>query len=60
MADASVDGSVNFKDFAILASSWLEEGCITPDWCKGADINWSTAVNIDDLVVLANQWLEGI
>jgi YD repeat-containing protein len=60
MADTSVDGTVNFKDFAILASRWLEEGCITPDWCQGADINRSTAVNIEDLVVLANQWLDGI
>jgi YD repeat-containing protein len=60
MADTSVDGTVNFKDFAILASRWLEEGCISPDWCQGADIDWNTEVGIEDLAILADQWLESI
>jgi len=61
MADASVNGSVNFEDYAILAARWLEEGCGYLDaWCNRADLNWSTAVNIEDLVVLTNQWLEGL
>jgi YD repeat-containing protein len=60
MADTSVDGTVNFQDFAILASRWLEEGCISPDWCQGADIDWSDVVNIEDLAILAQQWLESI
>jgi YD repeat-containing protein len=59
-ADTFVDGTVNFQDFAILASRWLEEGCVTPDWCQGADLNWNAAVNIEDLVILAQQWLEGV
>jgi len=59
-ADASVDGTVNFHDFAILASRWLETDCILPDFCSGADVDWSTEVNIDDLSILAQQWLETI
>jgi YD repeat-containing protein len=61
MADTSVDGTVNFQDFAILASRWLQEDCgYLDEWCEGADINWSKAVSIEDLAVLADQWLEGI
>lgn len=59
MADTSLDGSVDFKDFAIMASRWLEQDCgYSDEWCEKADLNWSTAVNIDDLVVLVDQWLE--
>jgi YD repeat-containing protein len=60
MADTSVDGIVNFQDFAILASRWLDEACGYPDeWCEGADIDWSTQVNMEDLAILAQHWLEG-
>jgi len=60
LADSSIDGTVNFNDFAILASRWLEEDCSYPDeWCQGADIDWSTEVDIEDLAILAEQWLEG-
>lgn len=60
-ADSSIDGTVNFQDFAILASHWLDEECDYPDeWCEGADINWSTEVGIDDLAILAQQWLENV
>ena len=58
-ADNSIDGTVNFQDFAILASRWLETGCGYPDeWCDGADLNWNTEVDIDDLTALADHWLE--
>jgi YD repeat-containing protein len=57
MADSTIDGSVDFQDFAILASRWLAEDCIRPDWCESADIDWSTAVDMEDLAVLAQQWL---
>ena len=60
-ADTSIDGSVNFQDFAILASRWLEEECSYPDeWCEGADIDWNTEVGIEDLAILAQQWLESV
>jgi len=59
-ADSSIDGIVNFQDFAILASRWLDEECGYPDdWCQGSDIDWNTEVGIEDLAILAQQWLEG-
>jgi len=60
-ADSSIDGTVNFQDYAIVASRWMEEDCGYPDdWCEGADINWSNEVNWDDLSILAQQWLYSI
>jgi YD repeat-containing protein len=59
-ADTSIDGIVNFEDFAILASRWLEQDCIRPDWCEGADINWNTKAGIEDLAILAQQWLASV
>jgi len=59
MTDTSVDGSVNFQDYAILASRWLEEDCgYTDEWCQGADIDWSNEVDIEDLAILAQHWLK--
>ena len=61
MADTSIDGTVNFQDYAIMASRWLEEDCGYPDnWCEGADINWSTEVNALDLAIITDQWLESV
>ena len=61
MADTSVDGSVNFQDFAILASRWLQQDCGYPDeWCERADLNWSDVVNTEDLAILAQQWLDSM
>ena len=60
LADTSINGKVNFKDYAILASRWLDEACIYPDWCDRADIDWSTEVGIEDLAIIAEQWLESI
>ena len=58
---ASIDGTVNFLDFAILASRWLETDCGYPDdWCEGADIDWNTDVGIEDLTIIAQQWLESV
>ena len=60
-ADSSIDGTVNFQDFAIIASRWLETGCGYSDqWCEGSDIDWNTEVGIEDLAILAQQWLESI
>lgn len=60
LADTSLDGTVNFHDFTLLASRWLDETCISPDWCDRADIDWSTAVDFQDLPIVAQQWLEGV
>ena len=60
-ADSSIDGTVNFQDFAIIASRWLEEDCgYADEWCEGADIDWNTEVGIEDLAIIAQQWLESV
>lgn len=59
MADAFVDGDVDFHDFAIVASRWLEEDCgYVDEWCEGADIDWDAEVGIEDLAIVTEQWLE--
>ena len=58
--DVSVEGTVNFQDFTIIASRWFDDDCISPNWCDGADIDWSGRVDIEDLVILAQQWLESV
>jgi YD repeat-containing protein len=58
LADTSIDGVVDFKDFAIIASRWLDADCLSPGWCEGADIDWSSTVDIEDLAILAQQWLQ--
>jgi len=61
LADSSVDNSVNFRDFAIVASRWLDEECgYADEWCDRADIDWSGEVDIEDLAIIAEQWLESI
>jgi len=61
MADTSIDGSVDFQDFAVTASRWLEEDCgYADEWCHGSDIDWSTTVDFKDLALISQQWLECI
>lgn len=57
--DLNGDYFVNFVDFAILADSWLEN-CSEPNWCEGADLDWSGEVNLPDLQILTNSWLDYI
>jgi len=56
IADLNQDGTVNFKDFAILGAQWLQEpgepsADIAP--LPGGD----DTVNMLDLKILAEQWL---
>jgi len=60
MADTTVNGTVDFEDYAIIASRWLDNECYYPDWCDRADIDWSNEVNWNDIGILAQQWLGGI
>ena len=60
MADTTVNGTVDFEDYAVLASRWLDNECYYPDWCERADIDWSTEVNWNDVGLLAQQWLQDI
>lgn len=61
IADTAVDGAVDFHDFAIVASRWLDQECgYADEWCQRADIDWSSDVGFDDLAFLAQQWLESV
>jgi len=57
--DWNVDGCVNWGDFGIFASHWLETGCVEPDWCGGVDKDHSGQVNWADFGVFADHWLMG-
>jgi len=49
---------VNWSDFGIFASHWLETPCSAPDWCGGADLNTDGTVNWGDFGIFAAHWLE--
>jgi hypothetical protein len=56
--DFNRDEIVNFSDFAILASYWLDDICSAPDWCEGTDSDKSNKVDIPDLAKFIDYWLE--
>jgi hypothetical protein len=56
-ADLTGDCVVDMKDFALFASQWLRDDCVTPDWCGGADFDKSGKVGMEDLAELMAQWL---
>jgi hypothetical protein len=62
MGDLNGDGAVDLLDFAKFAAHWLETGCVTPDWCGGADLNQplDDTVNFYDLEILVGSWLLGV
>jgi hypothetical protein len=52
------DGIIDFADFAIVASSWLDESCSDLNaWCDGADLTFDTSVGFEDIVFLSECWL---
>ncbi|MHC4739181.1 MAG: leucine-rich repeat domain-containing protein [Planctomycetota bacterium] len=54
-ADCDGDCWVNFIDFGILASQWLQIAC---GQCEGAELTGDENVDIDDLSIMAESWLE--
>jgi hypothetical protein len=38
----------NLKCMALLASHWLDAGCVEPDWCGGLDLDRNGTVNFAD------------
>ncbi len=50
-------GTVNFRDFTLFASHWLDVNCQGPGYCSGCDFDQSGAVDINDLFDLAENWL---
>ncbi len=52
------NGIIDFKDFAIFASHWLETGCSDgDDWCRGADLTLDSSVDRYDLAFFVECWL---
>jgi hypothetical protein len=56
--DLDCDLRVDFADLAIFTYHWLEQDCIGPDWCDGADLDEQGTVDFVDYVYLANHWFE--
>jgi hypothetical protein len=54
-ADYNNDGTVDFRDYAILADQWLEEGSALP-----ADLIFDNKIDQRDLAEFAQQWLTQI
>ena len=55
--DLNDDGRINSADLLILAYYWMDEACSEPDWCEGADCDYSGIVDYLDFAVLAYDWL---
>jgi len=56
--DLNQDCYVNWADFGVFASHWLESGCTEPYRCQGADLDDSGEVNWADFGVFAGGWLD--
>ena len=56
-ADINGDGIIDLKDMSLFAEHWLEQGCLLPDWCSGADLNYGTKVNFSEQ---SRNWRQGI
>jgi hypothetical protein len=56
--DFNNDTIVNFHDYAILASHWLQTNCQAPGWCEGTDLDISGNIDINDLMLFCEFWLE--
>jgi hypothetical protein len=54
-ADIDKDNNVDFLDFAVFGSQWLDSVC---GQCEGADLTDDGRVDIDDLHKLAEEWLK--
>jgi subtilisin family serine protease len=50
--DINYSSEVNFDDLLLMLEHWLEEDCVFPDWCEGADINEDGTVNNIDYSIL--------
>jgi hypothetical protein len=55
-SDLNSDGDVDFVDYGILASYWLERTC-GPFGCDGTDLTGDGRVDSHDLKKLCNSWL---
>jgi parallel beta-helix repeat protein len=56
-ADIDGSGSVNLRDYSVLAAIWLQTSC---EFTYGADFTCDGNVDWNDLQVLTDWWLAGI
>jgi glycosidase len=49
--------AVDFTDYVIFASHWMDGNCTDPNWCDGADLNKSGSVDWYDLAEFVEYWL---
>ena len=56
--DIDRNGKIDFFDFAVLAQTWLEEGCSEDNgWCGGGDVTFDMKVYFEDVAFMADCWL---
>jgi hypothetical protein len=48
----------DFKSLSVVASYWLANGCTSPNWCGGADVDASGTVDLTDFVLFDSCCLE--
>jgi hypothetical protein len=58
VGDLTHGGLVDFEDLERFLLSWLDGGCVAPDWCGGSDLNQSSTVNLADFSKFAADWLK--
>jgi predicted metalloprotease len=56
-SDFTLDGIVNFNDYAVFAFYWTDSLCTAPGWCEGCDYDHSGTVGIEDIGRFAEDWL---
>jgi hypothetical protein len=56
--DFNNDAGVDFADYAVLVSYWLEPLCVDLDSCTGTDLDRNGIVDFNDLILFADYWLE--
>jgi cyclophilin family peptidyl-prolyl cis-trans isomerase len=57
-ADFSTDGNVNFTDYQLFYSHWLDSDCNSQNnFCNGADLNYDTFTDAADLIIFIDHWL---
>jgi hypothetical protein len=57
--DLNQDGSVDLRDFAVIAEFWSRSDCRLTQECMGADTESDGDVDLDDLSCFLKFWLKG-
>ena len=58
--DLYADGFVNYVDFAVFSSYWLDSNCSDPNAnCYKADFSRNGSVGLEDVIMFADFWLWG-